>query len=941
MVMKRRGAIIVLMLLLLPPLAAIGHAQSLQVGVIEGKAIDQSGAIVPGVTVTLTSPILLSPRSSVTDAGGVYTFASLPPGDYSVSFELSGFKKVTRSGLTVTAARTLTVDVTLETGDVSETLTVVGEAPTVDVTNTNVATSIDAKALQTIPTARDVWAILQNLAPQVVLDREDVGGSQGGLQAVFSAFGSTWHQNTYALNGVNVTDPAASGAAGFYYDYDSFQETQVSTAQHSAEIGSPGVYYNIIVKSGADRFQGGSAYYFENSSLVADNLTTELQAQGVSSGSSINLFSDWTAQLGGPLLRDKLRFFTSWRDWRIHRNVVDFPTSENTDMFSGLGNATYQINPRNRLTGLYTRQTYLKPNRNASALYPPESTWIEDDVFTIYQGAYNSQISSNAVFDARVSYSTVTFPLKLQPGVSEPNRVELSTGRNSGAASQSYDQWRTRLAVDTAVTLVKRTGNINHDLKGGYQYFRGLSDSTQDVLQGVNLNVLNGVPQTVTEYNSPVQEKEIFSGSVLHLQDNIALGKVTLNLGVRYEHTNGLLPAQGAPGGPFSTARTFPEQSVFTWNSIAPRIGVIFDPLPSHTFAAKAGYSRYYHAASTGYVSGPNQNNLGGTTYNWIDSNGDGKFQPGEEGTKLSSFGGSITSVDPDLKQPYTDELSAGVELEAPGRIRVSGMFIHRHARDLLAIVETAVPFGAGYLPVPAIDPVTNGTITLFNERPEFVGLDTRLETNPEDFKTSFNGFELSAQRRFSQGYQFITSYAFSTSDITRTSISVSQYGGEEEGAGGVGFGSSAFLNPNQLINNTSGPGFYDRTHAFKIGGSYDIQKVGVTVAATGKIQSGTPFGRILTLSTDASGNAFNQGPITFFAEGRDANRFPTLKTMDFRVAKFFTFGRQRLEAIGDFFNLFNVSTVTSVNPNSGTDFRKPTDILGPRVFRIGGRWTF
>ena len=248
--MKSRGSIVVVVLawVLLLPMAARSAAQSLQVGAIEGKVIDQSGAIAPGVTVTLTSPILLSPRSGVTDSGGAYNFASLPLGDYTVSFELSGFKKVARSGLTVTAARTLTIDVTLQPGDMSETLTVVGEAPTVDVTNTNIATSIDTKALQTIPTARDVWAILQNLAPQVVLDREDVVGSQVGLQAVFSAFGSTWHQNTYALNGVNVTDPAASGAAGFYYDYDSFQETQVSTAQHSAEIGSPGVYYNIIVK---------------------------------------------------------------------------------------------------------------------------------------------------------------------------------------------------------------------------------------------------------------------------------------------------------------------------------------------------------------------------------------------------------------------------------------------------------------------------------------------------------------------------------------------------------------------------------------------------------------------------------------------------------------------------------------------------------------------
>ena len=162
---------------------------------------------------------------------------------------------------------------------------------------------------------------------------------------------------THALNGVNVTDPAA-GAAGFYYDYDSFQETQVSTAQHSAEIGTPGVYYNIIVKSGTDSFHGGAAYYFENDSMVSDNLSQELRDQGVSIGSSINLFSDWTAQLGGPLTEQRLRFFTSWRDWRIHRDVVDFPESENTDMFSGLGNVTYQLNPRNRITGLYTRQTY-------------------------------------------------------------------------------------------------------------------------------------------------------------------------------------------------------------------------------------------------------------------------------------------------------------------------------------------------------------------------------------------------------------------------------------------------------------------------------------------------------------------------------------------------------------------------------------------------------
>ncbi len=114
---------------------------------------------------------------------------------------------------------------------------------------------------------------------------------------------------------------------------------------------------------------------------------------------------------------------------------------------------------------------------------------------------------------------------------------------------------------------------------------------------------------------------------------------------------------------------------------------------------------------------------------------------------------------------------------------------------------------------VPAIDPVTGQTVTLFNQRPETLGNNRQLLTNPSEFETEFDGFEISAQRRFADGYQFLTSYAYSTSDITRTSISVSAFGGEEEGAGGIGFGPSAFLNPNQLINNTSGPGFFDRTH--------------------------------------------------------------------------------------------------------------------------------
>ena len=462
--------------LLLPGLvlcAGLAHGQTLQTGTIIGNVRDKQGGAAAGVTITLTSPALITARTDTTSAEGSYRFPALPPGLYSLSFELTGFRKATLAQRARGRQRHAHDRRDAGGGRARPRAWRSSAKRVCDVTKTNLATNLDTSQLQGVPTARDVWAILQNMAPQVVLDREDVGGSEGGLQAVFSTHGSTWHQNTYALNGVNVTDPSATGASGFYFDYDSFQDVQISTAQHPADVGTPGVYFNQVTKSGTDKFHGGSAYYFENSSPVGDNLTQALKDQGVKSGSSINLFSDWTAQLGGPLVRDKVRFFTSWRDWRIHRNVVDFPESENTDLFSWLVNATYQLNANNQITGLATRQTYLKPNRNADALIAPEATWIEDDIFRIYQGRYNSTIRNSALFDARVSYLKIDFPLKFQPDVTGPNTTELSTGFQNGAAAQAFQFYRSRTSAEFSLSYFKDNWlGANHDIKGGYQFFR-------------------------------------------------------------------------------------------------------------------------------------------------------------------------------------------------------------------------------------------------------------------------------------------------------------------------------------------------------------------------------------------------------------------------------------------------------------------------------------
>ncbi len=929
-------------------------AEGQQTGTIEGRVNDSSGAMVPGVTVTLESPALLTPQVRTTDQGGRYVFVNLAPGTYKLAFDLASFQSLTREGLVVSVGRTITIDVTMEVAGVAEAVTVVGATPEVDLTSTKVATTLDQGLLQEVPTSRDVWSILQTQAPAVVLDREDVGGSEGGLQAVFSVRGTTWHQNTYSMNGVNVTDPAATGATDFYFDYDSFEEIEISTGSHSAEVATPGVYLNLVAKSGTDTFRGGAAYYYENSSLVSDNIDQELTDAGVSRGSSINLFSDFTAQLGGPIIKDKLRFYTNWRDWRIHRNVVNVEISENTDLFSGLGNVTWQVNPRNQITGLYTVQTYLKPHRNVSATVEPEASWIEDDVFSIVQGTWTSTINDNNLVNGRVSYSRISFPLAPQPEATQAANIDLGTGVWSRAAPLYYDpaQIRDRLSINGSWTRFISGSGGSHDLKVGAEYQTAGDENVFDLINDVVTYTISGAPTSVELYNTPVENnKQHFHEINLFAQDSWRPNdKMTVNLGLRFGATRGYLPEQGSPAGAFFPAREFPHQDILSWNTFAPRLGLVYDVKGDGKHAAKVAYGRYNHAVSTGFIGSPNNNGLGGRGHVWNDLNGDTLFQVGEEGALLYQFGGSTNTVDPDLGQPYTDEFIVGMDNEIFEDTRLSVNFTYRRKTNLIAFVDQGVPDSA-YDLVDAIDPGRDGVtgtsddarIQVFNMRPQFAGQNRLFETNPDGFDGDYKGLEIVAQKRFSNRWQFLGSYAVGKSTLERTAVTNSQFGGEEEGAGGVGFGqgASAYTTPNSGINQNGESDFYDRTHILKLVASYQLPRIDVNIAGVFKSQTGTPYGRILALSTDASGRAFNQGTVQIFAEPRGTFRFPTIRAFDLRLSKFFNFDRHRFEFIVDIFNLTNANVVTDFNVNTGGVFQDPTNVYGPRVVRFGGRWLF
>ena len=252
-------------------------------GSINGGVADNTGAALPGVTVTAASPALMGVQTAVTSDRGAYRFPSLPPGTYRLTYELAGFANVLREGIVVNIGFTATLNVQMQLATLQETVTVTGVSPLVDVTNSNVQTNFTQEALQNLPNARDIWSLMGQ-APGMMVTAFDVGGSRAGTQTGFSAFGYSG-QVRVQVDGVNTTE--GTGAAGFYYDYGSFEEVQLGTDGNDASAATPGVQLNAVIKSGGNQFRSDIYFDYENEHLQGDNVDEGLKNLGIGTGTKI------------------------------------------------------------------------------------------------------------------------------------------------------------------------------------------------------------------------------------------------------------------------------------------------------------------------------------------------------------------------------------------------------------------------------------------------------------------------------------------------------------------------------------------------------------------------------------------------------------------------------------------------------------------------------
>lgn len=942
----------------------------IQTGSILVRTVDVDGVAAPGATVTIRSPNLMVPQMvGITDATGAYRFPSLPPGVYSVQVDLQGFQSLLREDIVVHVGATVTVDFTMELANVQETVTVTADSPVVDLTSATHDVNLDAELLDATPSGRDIWSIVEYKVPGLVMSRPDVGGNQGGLQRAIEARGTPNSQNTQMLNGINVGDPAAIGYAGYYYDPSSFEEVQVSSGAQDITVPAGGVFINMVTKSGRNDFSGSALFTYQGSGTQWDNIDSSLQDEGIRpDANAVDRITNFNVNAGGAIIQDKLFVFGALNDQRTHVNVVGFPAvptsgvqNEPTDITSFFVRPTWQVNADHRLDFTASWQVYDKVNRGANGFNTPESTWHEHDILAVYQGLWNWIVNNSLFADTRISFNSIDFPLQLK--TEQQTLQDLITGFRTRANSRGFqfDRQRLQISSNWQYYVPQELGG-RHELRFGVDNAY-TPDSVGTMRNGqVNLRYRSQAsgrnpagPVDVTIYNTPLTQKRAVQTTAIYAQDTFSTDRLTFTGGLRWERVEGWLPAQSSPpseyfpegtviplggGEDYVVQRSFGEvRDIPLWHNLGPRGSVVFDVFGNGRTAIKASAARYYDIIGTGTPGGLNPNGTILQRFRWNDANNDLIFQDGEQGGLVfTSVPESFESLQEgrarDLRRPYRNEWTVGIDHELQPLLLISATWIQRQEHDPITNVELNVPFDA-YTPVTVTEPGRDGVagtaddqqITVYNEN---LPLQTHVTQQRNDDRVAehYKGLELTVRRRFSDGWQLLGGYTWSRAEVDASNVTT----------------------PNDALVNAAGPSG-GRAHQFKVTGSY-LFPYEIMVSGNFRLESGA----YVTRSVNISG--LNQGTISVNAEPRGSLQLDWLPTLDLRGRKSFTFGSYTLDFDVDIYNLTNANTVYNVRQGTGVinvrqagdpngqliqipQFLSPTGVLGPRIIRFNVSFKF
>ena len=931
--------------------ASVASAQ--ETGGIGGVVADATGAVLTDCVVQVESESGIVSRKQRTGDRGGYAFSGLPVGGYRVRFDLAGFDSAEREGVRVEAGTHVELSVTLQV----QGLAVFTGAGSADRKRTGLAEIAERSLLQSVPTGRSLWSVLE-LTPGLVTDRIDVGGSVSGQQSTFAAAGTSSSQNQYYLNGVNVTDPAALGASASYYAYDAFEEVQVSVAGHDAEIQTPGVVLNIVLKGGGNQLEGGASFYFENDTLQSDNLDDRLRAAGVPPSNQLDSFYDVSAELGGPVVRDRAFFYASYARQRIAPFAVGFflpggePGVDRTDLSTGVARASLSLESRGSLGFLFFQNRKLRPYREAGRFRPTPATALHQDSKTgVLQGLYSRPLGDKALLDARFSLVDLDFPLGEDPELPDDaySRIELANGvRSVGPGSDELFSRNRRQANAALFLFADDWLSGSHDVKLGWEGGWNQARTGYDLTGAILYRDFFGAPIQVELYSEPLTTVNDAGNQGFFVKDSYVRGRLVLNIGARFDRFSAGYPDQSRSPGPweeFFRARGLPESTagdsgLLSFSSIAPRLGFTYSLTSDGRTLFRGSYSRFYHQIGTDLVSSQNPNGRAAALFRFADQNGNRILEGGEVDLEapLAVSLPALNEIDTGIDQPRTDEVLLGLDREIGSGLAFSVTLVYRKDHELIDDVNVGVPASAFQEELAldsgrdlAVGTADDATLTVFNQARETLGMDRFQLTNPENLESRYRGVVIEADKR-SRGWQ------------VKAALTLSESEGYLPGPGlesqvGAPSASPLFNDPNTLTN-ARGRTFWDRPRILRLSGFYEW-KWGLRFASAYRYQTGQPMYRSILVSSTLEGVPLAQGPVEILAEPQGAAVQPSLHLLDVRAEKGFSLGGAgKLDLVFDLFNSINANTATEVASRRGA-FGAIFEVLPPRVARIGVRYRF
>jgi carboxypeptidase family protein/TonB-dependent receptor-like protein len=925
-------------------------------GRIDVTVNDATGAVLPGVTVEVTGP---QNATAVTDAQGAAHFLNLAPGNYKVKASLSGFGDYNNTNVPVGAGVSVPLRVTLAVGGVAQNVEVTAESPIIDPKRQTTQTNVSLEELQEVPSSRDPWVVMQTV-PGIIMDRVNVGGAESGQQSNYQAKGASGGENTWNMDGIPITDMAALGSSPTYYDFDMFQEMQVTTGGADVRNPTPGVQLNFVLKGGSNTPHGSARGYFENESMQSNNMPSDLaKTIGGKSGKGnrMDQYSDYGFEVGGPILRDHI-----WAWGAYGKTDVRLRTLTDALDRTKLDNRSFKLTAQSSsdLRGGFTffRGDKQKQGRGAGSTRPDETTWNQSGPTAMYKEEVNWVVSDRLFLSGKAAYTSGGFQLAPRGGMTAQWYVD-----DDGIHHGSQDLYKT----DRPQWNYQADGNMfagRHELKFGFAW-RKTDVVSSDIVPG------NGIISYHIGY--PLMIAEVTRGPAgwggtdtsgkytsAYVGDTVTWDRLTLNAGLRWDLQTSsvnpmsiaasavipnLLPALEAPG----------VKNAIKWNSVTPRIGFSYAIDENRRTIARASYAMF--ASQLNATAGNHLNVIqyAGAYFYAVDLNGNRSVDANElEAEPFDWYGfdpsnpGRLSTINSvgDYKTPMTHEALFGLDHEVARNIGVSGTFTYRYFTDFNRRPINGVRSDQ-YVQVGALTgndaPVGSYTVPVYGLPAGLVpAVRGREYVNWDGYHQRYLGFELSATKRMAN--RWMARIGFSSNDHREYFDSASALGSVTSADPTPGP-----TTPNRdgglVVRQTSGSG---KSGIYMVLPKYQFIATAAFQAPWGinlgmNLLSRQGYAMPYHKTSQAVNDPLSPRKSVLLVSNIDDFRLPSVTSLDARVGKEFSFAnRARVNFDLDFFNLLNADTVLGrqYDLRVGTA-NQVQEIMNPRILRLGLRFNF